>query len=124
MADRVSSRAQEVKGGAVAVCAAVRSSLTGTAPPSSSQRLISGRGSLCRSRCLRRSSEAPRTSAPIERNPIAQIITHAVRSIPLAAAGAEHQACLSGHGDIGDARGWAYSGPEKSTWMRMQWHTH
>lgn len=58
----------------VSVCAAVFVREVGTAPPSSSHRWISPRGSLCRSRCLRRSSDTPSTSAPIDRSPTVQFI--------------------------------------------------
>jgi hypothetical protein len=61
-------------GGVASVCAAVRVPEVGTAPPSSSQRWISRRGSLCRSRCLRRSSDTPSISAPIDKSPTVQFI--------------------------------------------------
>jgi len=56
------------------VCAAVFVRVVGTAPPSSSHRCISRRGSLWRSRCLRRSSDTPRITAPIDKSPTVQFI--------------------------------------------------
>jgi hypothetical protein len=57
-----------------AVCAAVRAGVTGTAPPSSSHRLISRRGNLARSFPRRLSRVLPRARAPITRKPIVQFI--------------------------------------------------
>ena len=56
--------------GAGAVGAAALSTLVGMAPPSSSQRWISARGNLRRSRRLRRSREIPATRAPITSRPV------------------------------------------------------
>ena len=60
--------------GVACVCAEVRVREAGIAPPSSSHRWISRRGSLCRSRCLRRSSDTPSASAPIGKSPTVQFI--------------------------------------------------
>ena len=62
--------------GVASVWAAVCVRVVGTAPPSSSHRWISRRGSLCRSRCRRRSSDTPRTTAPIDKSPTVQFIRH------------------------------------------------
>ena len=115
------------------VCAAVRPRPTGTAPPSSSHRCISGRGSLWRSRSLRRSSDVPRITAPIDNSPIAQFIKASLASPSLQAD--EHQSFLSGTGDIqsrgGPAVQWrmrrrtssSAASPQSDSKTRKQWHT-